>query len=241
MINETAVREFGWSTPDEAIGKSLVWNGDKPGSVVGVVEDFHMTSLHEQIEPLVMHTLQNSIWWRTFISVRLAPGDVTSVLPFLEENWKELTPEGAFDYFFIDQSLEELHRFDKRMGQILGYFSLIAIFIACLGLFGLATFAVERRIKEIGIRKVLGATVTQIAALFNKEFLKLILLSFLIAIPVAWLFIDRWLQEFAYRIEIGIGLFLLAGVVVIFIAFVTVSGQSIRAALMNPVKSLRSD
>lgn len=240
LINETAVREFGWSNPDEAIGKSLVWNGDKPGRIVGVVEDFHMTSLHEQIEPLVMHTIRNYTWWRTFITVRLAPGDVASVLPFLEENWRELTPEGVFDYFFIDQSLEELHTTDKRMGQILG-FSLIAIFIACLGLFGLATFAVERRTKEIGIRKVLGATVTQIAALLNKEFLKLILLSFLISIPVAWFFIDRWLQEFVYHIEIGIGLFLLAGVAVIFIALVTISGQSIRASLMNPVKSLRSE
>lgn len=241
LINETAVRELGWSSPEEALGKTLTWNGDKTGQVIGVVEDFHMTSLHKSIEPLVMHTFRESTWWRTFISVRIAPGEVSSTLAFLERSWKELTPDGAYNYFFVDQSLEELHQTDRRMGEILSYFSALAIFIACLGLFGLATFAVERRTKEIGIRKVLGASVSQIMNLFNIEFLKLVVLGFVIAVPVAWIFINRWLDQFAYRIEVGTGLFLWAGGIAVFIALVTVSWQSVRAALMNPVKSLRSE
>lgn len=241
LINETAVRQFGWATPEEAIGKSLTWSGYKPGTIVGVTKDFHMTSLHEQIEPLVMHTVRESTWWRTFISVRLVPGEVASTLSFLEENWKELTPAGAYDYFFVDQSLEELHRFDRRMGEILGYFSVLAILIACLGLFGLATFAVDRRTKEIGIRKVLGATVIHIASQFSIEFLKPVLLGFVIAVPIAWMAINRWLQEFAYRIEIGAGLFAVAGLAAILIAVVTVSWHSMRAARLNPVDSLRSE
>ncbi len=241
LINESAVHEFGWSTPQEAIGKTVTWSSYKPGKIIGVVEDFHMGSFYENIEPLVMHTVRDRTWWRTFISVRVRPDNVSETLSFLESIWKELTPVGAYEYFFIDQSIEQLHRNDQRTGRIFSYFAGLAILISCLGLFGLASFMARKREKEIGIRKVFGAELSNILYLLSIDFLKLIAISFMVAIPIAYISMQNWLQSFAYSINVNAGIFILAGIIVVMITLFTISYQSTKVALVNPVKSLRSE
>ena len=240
LVNETAVQEFAWSTPEAAIGKSIDWGpGQKKGRVIGVVKDFYLASLHTKIAPLVLQMLPEESWWRTFITVRIRPQNISQTLAFLEKTWKNFNQEGAYEYFFIDESYEELHRADERFGQLFGYFATLAIFIACLGLFGLAAFTAEQRTKEVGIRKVLGASVANVTALLSKDFVKLVLLANVIAWPIAWYAMHKWLQDFAYRIELGWWVFALSGGMMLVIALLTVSTQAIKAALANPVKSLR--
>ena len=238
MINETAAKEFGW-TPEQALGKRLLWSGDKNGRVVGVIKDFHMASLHERIRPLVLHTIPGDFSWQTFISIRIGLEDLQNTLRFIEKTWKKFTPNDAYEYFFIDESLDLLHRDDQRFGKIFSYFAILAILIACMGLFGLASFTAEQRTKEIGIRKVLGASISNVVLLLSKEFTKLVGVAFLLAVPIAFLVMERWLDNFAYRISADFNLFLLAGILALIIALLTVSYQSIRAALTNPVKALR--
>jgi putative ABC transport system permease protein len=240
LLNETAVRQLGWQSNDEALGKRIRWSGAyKSGRVAGVVRDFHLTSLHEQIAPLVLLTIPEDNWWRTFISVRIESADIHGALAFLESTWRRLTPGGAFEYFFIDDSFAQLHRDDQRMGELIGCFATISVFIACLGLFGLASFTAQQRTKEIGIRKVLGASVAGIVKLLSKEFAKLVLVATAIAWPVAHYVMNKWLQDYAYRIEIGGSVFVLAGGVALLIALLTVGALAIRAALANPVEALR--
>lgn len=241
IINETAVTEFGWSNPQEALGKSLTWSGYKSGTIIGVVNDFHMTSLHEQIKPMVMHTIPSEQWWKTFISVRLKPGNVSETLSYLESNWNEVTPAGAYNYFFIDQSIQQLHNADQRTGRVFTYFAGLAILIACLGLFGLASYMTIKREKEVGIRKVFGANVANIVVLLSKDFIRLVGIGFIIAAPIAYLAMSRWLQNFAYHAEIGLGIFVSAGLIALAVSMLSVSYQSAKAALMNPVKSIRSE
>jgi putative ABC transport system permease protein len=239
VINETAVKAFGWLSPDDAVGQSLRWSGSKDGHIIGVVEDFHTISLHERIEPTVLHMLPDEKWWRTFISARIQAGDLAGILTFLENTWRRYTPDGVYDSFFIDESLAQLHRADQQFGRIFAAFAALAIVIACLGLLGLTAFSAERRTKEIGVRKVLGASVTGIVNLLSLEFVKLVLAANLIAWPVAWYAMNKWLQNFAYRVDISWWVFALAGGLALLIAFATVSVQAIRAALANPVESLR--
>lgn len=239
VINETAVNAFGLRSPQEAIGRELTWSGYKNGRIIGVIEDFHTTSLHEPIEPTVLHMLPNEEWWRTFISVRVQSGDLSGTLSFLESTWRRFTPDGVYSAFFIDDSLAQLHRADQQFGRIFAAFAGLAIVIACLGLFGLAAFSAEQRTKEIGIRKVLGASVAGIVNLLSLEFVKLVILASVVASPVAWFAMNKWLENFAYRIEIDWWVFALAGGLALMIALLTVSTQAIRAALANPVESLR--
>jgi len=248
LLNETAVRQLGWRSNEEALGKRIRWSGTyKSGLIVGVVRDFHLTSLHEEIAPLVLTTIPEDQWWRTFISVRLdvsspnriEPADLGGTLKFLETTWRKFTPDGAFEYFFIDDSFEQLHRADKRMGELIGYLATIAILIAGLGLFGLAAFTAQQRTKEIGIRKVLGASVAGIIGLLSKDFLKLVFVANLFAWPIAYYAMNQWLQGFAYRINLGWWVFALASGLALLIALLTVSTQAIRAALANPVEALR--
>ncbi|MCD6335189.1 MAG: ABC transporter permease, partial [Candidatus Latescibacteria bacterium] len=235
LLNEAAVRRFGWESPKNAIGKRATLWGRK-WTVIGVVKDFHISSLHDPIEPLVLYIRPDRF---CYLSVRIRPGHISETLDFLKHSWDEFSPNRPFEYSFLDDSFDKLYRAEDRLGKIFGSFSLIAILIACLGLFGLASFATEQRTKEIGIRKILGASVSGIVLLLSKEFTKLVLVSNLIAWPVAYWAMNRWLQDFAYRIPIGVGTFLLAGVIALVIALLTVSFQAIKAATANPVKALR--
>jgi putative ABC transport system permease protein len=240
LLNETAVRQLGWRSNEEALGKRMQWSGTfKSGRIVGVVRDFHLASLHEEIAPMVLTTIPEDQWWRTFISVRVGSEGLNTTLTFLEATWRQFTPDGAFEHFFIDGSFAQLHRADQRMGEMIGYFAALSIAIACLGLFGLAAFASQQRTKEIGIRKVLGASVAGIVGLMSKDFVKLVLVANLISWPLAYFAMNRWLQDFAYHIDIGIGIFLLSGALALAIALLTVSFQAIKAALANPVEALR--
>jgi putative ABC transport system permease protein len=242
LINQTAVKRFGWSSAKEALGKPVVWSGYEKGRIVGVVRDFNMASLHQAIEPMAMQLMPREQWWKTFISVKIRKSaDLPGMLKFLESTWKKYTPRGAYDYFFINQSLEQLHRADFRLAKIFRYVSVLAIFIACLGLLGLVSFMASQRGREVAIRKVLGASIAQILMLFNKEFLGLVFTGFLVAVPCTMYLMRFWLNDFAYRIDIGSGIIILAGLIAMSIAALTVSGQSLRAARVNPVDSLRNE
>jgi len=239
ILNETAAKTLGWG--DKAIGHTLT-NTNNDGNkgtyrVIGVVKDFHFKSLHERISPLVM-VLGNSTGT---VIVKVKTKDLTGLLANLTKQWNQLAPEAPFTYSFLDERFNDTYRTEQKIGQILGLFAGMTIFVACLGLFGLATFMAEQRTKEIGVRKVLGASVTSIVALLSKDFLKLVGIAIVLSVPVAWYVMDRWLQDFAYKIELSWWVFALAGLLAVGIALATVSFQSVKAALMNPVKSLRSE
>ncbi|MDR8393449.1 ABC transporter permease [Aliifodinibius sp. S!AR15-10] len=235
LINEAAMEKFGWE--DDPIGQTFECFSPTP-TVVGVVGDFHYESLKKEIEPLV---LMGSISAPRNILIRVESESIRATLDRIEQVWDEVGPGTPFVYSFMDENYENLYKAEDKLASLFSYFTVLAIAIGCLGLFGLSAYTAERRTKEIGIRKVLGATVTQIVGLLSKDFLKLVLIGFTIAVPIAWYAMNRWLQDFAYRIEIGPGIFLLAGSVAVFIALATVSWQSIRVALVNPVESLRSE
>lgn len=239
LLNESAVHAFGWGSPEEAIGNQIGWQFNyKKGQVVGVVKDFHMVSLHDAIHPLILHKLPEAYWYN-FISVRLRPQEISESLAFIEKTWRNFNPRGGYDYFFVDESFAKIHRADARFGQVVSVFTAMAIIIACLGLFGLISYTAEQRTKEIGIRKVLGASVAGIISLLSKEFVSLVMIANLTAWPIAWYAMRLWLQNFAYRIELNIWVLLLAGGVALLIAIVTVSAQAIKAALADPVEALR--
>jgi len=239
ILNRKAAEELGWS-PEDAVGSRFTL--DNEGEVIGVIENFHIASLHRDIEPVVLQIHESGSWSVTGrLLARLHPDRIPEAMNFLEQEIAGYAPNLSFNYEFLDDKFDAMYRTERRLGQIVSLFTFIAIFVACLGLYGLAAFAAERRIKEIGIRKVMGATVTQVVALLNRDFLKLVLLGFVIAIPAAWYLMTRWLADFAYRIELGPGIFLVAGGAAIFIALLTVSWQSVKAAVANPVDSLRSE
>lgn len=239
LINETAARRLGWDNP---IGRQLNFGGQSPFTVVGVVKDFNFRSLHQEIEPIV---LMMSPWKLQNIAVRVHAGDMAANVAAIQTLWKELAPGAAFEYTFLDQHYDEQYKAEQRMGQVFSVFSVLAILIACLGLFGLAAFMAEQRRKEIGIRKVLGATVSGVVTLLSKDFLKLVLIALILVSPLAWYLMNNWLTRFAYHIPMDFAsiwwVFAVAGLAAILIAGLTVSFQSIRAAVSNPVDSLRSE
>lgn len=242
LINEAAARQLGWKQP---IGKTIrrmegedeagntIW---KKARVVGVVRDFHFRSLHQEIEPMVMYIVPE---WFSYLNVRIRPDQLSSTLDFMKRKWREFEPSRPFDTFFLDQDFNQFYRAERRFGETFAAFSLLAIFVACLGLFGLAAFTAEQRTKEIGVRKVLGASVSQIVVLLSREFGRLVLFALFLASPIAYYAVSKWLQGFAYRTEIGLATFLLVGLTVLAVAIFTVSSQAIKAALANPVESLR--
>jgi len=239
ILNRKAAAELGWS-PEDAVGRRFTL--DNEGEVIGVIENFHIASFHRDIEPVVLQIHESGGWSSPGrLLARLQSDRIPEAMNFLEKEIAVYAPNLSFSYEFLDEKFDAMYRTERRLGQIVSLFTFIAIFVACLGLYGLAAFAAERRIKEIGIRKVMGATVTHIVALLNKDFLKLVLLGFLIAVPLAWYAMNQWLEDFAYRIEIGPGIFLLAGGAAILIALLTVGWQSVKAAVSNPVDSLRSE
>ena len=205
--------------------------------IVGVVKNFHFESLHQNIGPLSMH-IGNA---PGLMSFKVSAANIPNVLQQAQAKWKAMAPGMPFAHQFLDDSFDRMYRNEQRVGKIAMIFSILTIFIACLGLFGLATFIAEQRTKEIGIRKVLGASVRNIVGMLSKDFLKLVLIAFVIAAPVAWYFMNNWLQDFAYRINIDWKVFVIAGAFALFVALITVSFQAIKAALSNPVKSLRTE
>lgn len=245
VINETAARQFGFADP---IGQKIyVMEGnfdDSPGpedfkelEVIGVVRDFHWSSLRENIGALCLQLGKST----GLASFRYQGAETTAIIDALEKNWKALSPDQPFSYRFLDESFARMYRTEMRIGKIAGIFGLLSILVSCLGLFGLAAFTTEQRTKEIGIRKVLGASVSSVVGLLSRDFLKLILVSLLIATPLAYYFMKQWLSDFAYRIDIAWWVFALSGALAIVVAFLTVGYQSMKAALRNPVRSLRNE
>jgi putative ABC transport system permease protein len=240
LINEAAVRQFGWENP---IGKAFYFQ-PPPGQegetnvlrVVGVVKDFHMASLREEIIPMILFYDPVE---QPRISVRLAPDDIPGTLDRLRIKWMEIDAQRPFDYFFLDETIRQLYESEERVASITLYFSVLAIFIGCLGLFGLAAFMAEKRTKEIGIRKVLGASVHGIIGLISREFIVLVAIANVIAWPVAYFGLKRWMEAYAYRAGISWVMFILAGMLALIIALLTVSYQAIKAARTNPSRSLR--
>ncbi|GJM34535.1 MAG: ABC transporter permease [Saprospiraceae bacterium] len=238
ILNERAVADLGL-TPEEALGKKIILSSFDTISrtVVGVVKDYNFSSLHDAIEPLVISTA----FWGGVIAVKAQGDRISKVIAAAETAWNAESPAFPFSYQFLDERLDRLYKSEAREGRIFALFAIIAIFIACLGMFGLASFAATTRIKEIGIRKVLGASIGSIISLLSADFLKLVGIAFIIASPLVWYFMKVWLQNFAYSIEIEWWVFVLAGMAAMLIAGLTVSARSIRAALVNPVESLRNE
>jgi len=233
LVNEAAVKVAGWKS---AIGRKFThWRGDT-GEIVGVIKDFHLHSLHRPIEPLYVF-LDTSTF--SNISIKIKSANIPATIDYVEAVMKKFSPSYPFSYSFFDEVFERAYFTEQRMGRVFSSFAVLAIFIACLGLFGLTAFAAEQRTKEIGIRKVLGASDSKIFLLLSKEFIRWLLLANIIAWPVAYVLINKWLQNFAYRIHIGIVIFLISGGTALLIAYLTVSYQSIKSALANPVESLR--
>ncbi|WP_353720225.1 FtsX-like permease family protein [Dyadobacter sp. 676] len=235
LVNEEAVRQMGMKEP---VGKWIsAWN--KKGHIIGVLKDYHTGSLHEQIKPVIVDVKEYEYFG--VILVRLGAGQTREGLAALREVYEKLNPDYPFDYHFIDQEYHDLYRSEEVMGKLSSAFTIIAIVISCLGLLGLVMFSAEQRTKEIGIRKVLGASVSSIIGLLSRDFLQLIGIAILIASPVAWYLMDSWLRSFAYKITLQWWYFALAGGATTGIALLTISFQSVKAALANPVKSLRTD
>jgi putative ABC transport system permease protein len=238
LVNEAAVKVLGLKSNEEAIGKQFQY-GRKKGQLVGVFNDFHFESMHQRILPLILFIPQNGNNFGR-ISIKVS-GSIPAAIAHIESTWKQFLPEIPFDYTFLDENFSRLYQSEHRQESIFTIFSFIAIFIACLGLLGLSAFTISQRIKEIGIRKVLGATVSTIVTLLSKDFLKLVLIAGVIAFPVAWFAMNKWLEDFAYRINIPWWVFLFAGIMAALVAFATIGFQAVKAARANPVKNLRTE
>ncbi|MCB0630840.1 MAG: ABC transporter permease [Saprospiraceae bacterium] len=245
IINETAVSKLGIAdSPEEAIGQRLEWqmwtdqDTIKKGTIIGVVKDFHYNSMHQEVETVVLQIYPNSYWK---LALRIGTGDLPGTLAAIENAWASFQTGYPIDYQFVDASFGAMYAEEQKLSTLLLTFTILAIFIACAGAFGLAVYAAERRSKEIGIRKILGASIGSIVGLMTRDFLLLVGLALLLSIPVAWLTMNAWLSDFAYRINIEWWMFALAGGLAFAITFLTIGGQSIKAALANPVQSLRNE
>ncbi|HUM45894.1 MAG TPA: ABC transporter permease, partial [Chitinophagales bacterium] len=235
MINETAARELGW-TPEQAVGQTI--SKGSPGVIKAVVKDFHFASLHQPIGSLIIFLSED---FAGNLFVKIDGSNIPSTLQQLEKTWKERVPYRPFEYHFLDDDYNRLYTAEQRSAKIIGISAGMAIILACLGLFGLAAFTMVQRTKEIGIRKILGAGLSNIFLLVTSDFIKLICLAILIASPIAWYAGNQWLQDFAYRISIQWWVFAVAGIATIIIALLTLCFHSIKVAAANPVTSLRTE
>jgi putative ABC transport system permease protein len=235
LINETLAGQLGWT---DAVGKKIQRNGEH--EVIGVVKDFHFASLHDEIEPLL---ITNKPWQDKFdyLAVHYNSGHVSQLLASIKTRWQKIVSDTPFDYWFLNDSYNQLYRSEQQFQHAFLYSAVLAIVLAVLGILGLITFSIEQRTKEIGVRKVLGAGSLSVAGLLSKDFLKLVVIANIVALPVAWYFMNKWLQDFANRIELSWWIFLLAGLLAIMIALLTVGMKAIKAALVNPVKNLRTE
>jgi putative ABC transport system permease protein len=236
IINEAAVRQLGWNI-NNAVGKTIVRSGQQQLNVIGIVADFNYASLKQEVAPMMLMLGNN---WGGLI-IKTKASDIKNFLSDLQKKWAAFHPPGPLEYHFLDQTFATLYGAEQRTQQIFSVFTILAVIIASLGLFGLSAFVIRQRSKEIGIRKVLGATIQQVFVIVSKEFLLLVTIAFLISVPVAWWAMTKWLQSFAYRINIGMGVFIIAGATVIAVTLLTISFQAMRAAIANPVRSLRTE
>jgi putative ABC transport system permease protein len=237
VINEAAAKLFGYKTPQEAVGRRFKQWG-REGQIIGVVKNFNFRSLQQEIKPLTMRIEPDGA---NLLSVKVPAGNLPATIAAIEGKWKKMIPNRPFSYFFLDEFFNNQYRSEERFGKLFVNFAILAVFISCLGLLGLASYSTIQRTREIGIRKVMGASVTNIVNLLSFDFLKLVALSFLIATPVAWYFMYKWLEDFSYRSNITWTVFAIAGILAFLIALVTISFQAVRAAIANPIKSLRSE
>ena len=242
LLNETAVKQIGWKNP---IGKTLIYpgNNNQKFKVVGVVKDFNTESLRSNIEPFALFYTTSKTYQiaTSYITVRIKPGDYNAAIESIRLKWKEFGPDIPFDYSFMDAEFDKLYRSDQIMGKVFTVFTVLSVFVACLGLLGLAIYTAERRMKEISIRKVLGASVQNVVTMLSTDFLKLIIIASVLAFPIAWYAMSKWLQGFAFRTNINWWVFAISAGITLTIALITISFQSIKAALTNPVKSLHSE
>lgn len=238
VINEAAARMLGYYSPQQALGKKYKQWG-REGTIIGVVKDFHFKSLQESITPLTFRFLD---WWNgNQLSVKISGGNLKNTLSSIENQWKLQNPDRPFTYYFMDEFFDRQYRSDERFERLFFNFSILAIFISCLGLLGLASYSTMQRTREIGVRKVMGASTGSIVRLLSADFLKLVALAFIIASPLAWYAMNSWLKNFAYQTDIKPWVFAIAAVLSAVVAFATISFQSVKAALMNPVKSLKTE
>jgi putative ABC transport system permease protein len=241
IITETASRLLGFKKPDEAIGKTLqvpIFDDDAKPTIVGVVNDYHQVSLKKPLDPTLFLC---TIYGGEYYSLRIKTKNLSQIVDFVRSSWTKAFPGNPFDYFFLDDYFNQQYSNERKFGKLFTTFALLAIVIGCVGLFGLSSYLISQRMKEISIRKVLGASVTNISTILSKDFLKPIMISIVIATPLSWFVMDKWLQDFAYRINIELWIFAVAGLIALVIALLTVSYQAIKAALANPVRNLRSE
>jgi putative ABC transport system permease protein len=242
ILNETAAKQMGWKNP---IGKSITYPGGNnvKFKIIGILKDFNTESLHIPVLPFALFYITSGTYSNntSYVAVRLKPGDYNKAISSIQNKWKAFMPDNPFEYSFMDEEFNALYRTDQTMGKVFTVFTFLSLTVACLGLLGLAMYTAERRTKEIGIRKVLGASVQNVVSMLSKDFLKLVIIASVIAFPIAWYAMSRWLLDFAYHTEINWWIFAMAGAITVIIALATVSFQSIKAAVMNPVKSLRSE
>jgi len=240
ILNETAVKDLGVTAP--VVGKQILWDNDADTmyyvTIVGVAKDFHFTSLRNDIKPFAFVNNPNRA---ANFTIKLSSDNVQGSLAQIENTWRKFLAERDFEYYFLDETYAKLYQSEERFQKVFSGLVILGIIIACLGLLGLATFSAQQRVKEIGVRKVLGASVPHVVGLLSKDFLKLVLIALVLAIPVAWWLMNEWLKDFAYRVNIEWWIFLVAAVIAVIIAFVTISTQAIKAAISNPVKSLRTE
>lgn len=237
VVNETAAKNLGYASPKDAIGKKFNQWGRK-GQIIGVVQDFHFESLQQNVKPLNLRINPRNI---NVFTLKIKGGDIPNTIAAVESKWKVLAPQRPFTYYFLDQNFNKQYATEDRFGKLFMYFAVLAIMISCLGLLGLASYSTLQRTREIGIRKVLGASVPGIVNMLSQEFMLLVFIAAIIAFPLAWVGMHSWLKDFAYKVNIGWWVFAVAGILAMMIAVTTVSFQAIKAALANPVKSLRSE
>ena len=242
IVNEEAIKQIGFKSPQQAIGNKVYfdWRGQSFNyTIIGVIKDFHFQDLHVPIAPYGFF-LNNQPYYN-YIIVHAKASNISSLLKFIETSWRKYNPAEPFEYSFLDDDFQKNYEAENRLSSMVSSFTLIAILISCLGLFGLATFSAEQRTKEIGIRKVLGASVANVVGLLSKDFLKLVAIAIIVASPIAWYVMNKWLQDFSYRTNISWTVFVITTAVALLIALITISFQAIRAATSNPVKSLRTE
>lgn len=237
IVNETAVKEFNWESPDKAVGRTINREG-KEGRVVGVISDFHFTSLTTPVSAIVLSLDPNQF---NTLSIRLAGSSAPALVAAIESEWKSLFPEKAFEYTYLEDQLQEQYLNYRNFGLIIQAFTIVAIVIACLGVYGLVLFVVQRKVKEIGVRKVLGASVANILKMIYRDFAWLLVIGFVIAIPVSYYLLGRWLLNFTYRTTIDVLTYAVSLLILLVTVSITIGYQAMKASFANPVKSLRSE